>query len=270
MASKTKFLAIANHKGGCGKTTVTVNLADEFARMGLKVLVVDVDPQSNASFHIGKEHPSEVPVTCAELLLGGIDQITSAIHDKTHLDGVSLIYGSLKLGRAEDELREAVARPSEELRRKLAIADGLFDVVIIDTPPSLKLLTSNGLAAATHVIIPFESPGQYGMYGVTDLLQHIEKIRVINPDLIVLGALAIKYDERQTMCRLITKAAEAEVGKLVPVKIPSSTKVTHAAAMQTGIRGIDRTAKVSREFRDLAKWVAKEMGLKLKEATNNG
>ncbi|ERE18217.1 ParA family protein, partial [Pseudogulbenkiania ferrooxidans] len=81
-----------------------------------------------------------------------------------------LIYGSLQLGKAEDELKDDTPRPSEELRQKLAPLMGLYDVILIDCPPSLKLLTSNALAASTHVIIPIESGSQYGMYGMTDLL----------------------------------------------------------------------------------------------------
>ena len=101
---QTKIIAVANHKGGCGKTTTVVNLAAEFARMGFSVLVVDLDPQANASLHIGKKHPSEVSVTCAELLLSEVEKLPLAIHEDTNVDGVSLIYGSLALGKAEDEL----------------------------------------------------------------------------------------------------------------------------------------------------------------------
>ena len=261
MPKNTHIIAVANHKGGCGKTTTVVNLAAELGRMGLNVLVVDMDPQANASLHIGKKHPSEIAVTCAELLLSELERLPQALEEDTNLDNVSLIYGSLSLGRTEDDLREQTPRPSEELARKLQPLKGLFDVILIDTPPSLKLLTSNALAASTHVIVPIESGSQYGLYGVTDLMRHIQRIRKVNPDLSLLGALLIRHDERQTVCKLVEGAAQDQIGKLIPIRIPTSTKVAQAAIAKESIHSIDRTSKVAREFRELAQWIAKELKL---------
>lgn len=259
-AIRTKIIAVANHKGGSGKTTTVVNLAAELSRMGLSVLVVDIDPQANASLHIGRKHPSEVSVTSADLLLSEVEKLPMAIHEDTHLEGVSLIYGSLALGKAEDALRDGTPRPSEELAFKLKPLAGIYDVILIDCPPSLKLLTTNALASATHLIIPIESGSQYGMYGVTDLMNHITKIRRINPQLEILGALLIKHDERLTVCKLIERAAREQIGKLLPIKISTSTKINQAAIAQTSLHALDRTAKVSREFRALAALVARELG----------
>jgi len=267
-ATPTRIIAVANHKGGCGKTTTVVNLAAEFGRMNLSVLVVDLDPQSNASLHIGKKHPSEVTVTCAELLLSETEKLPLAIHEETHIPGVSLMYGSLNLGKSEDDLKDGTPRPSEELRDKLSPLMGVYDVILIDCPPSLKLLTSNALAAATHLIIPIESGSQYGMYGVTDLMKHVAKIRRINPGLQLLGALLIKHDERQTVCKLIEGTAQEQIGKLLPVRIPTSTKVNQAAMAQTSLHGMDRTAKVTREFKQLAALLAAELKLNGKESND--
>lgn len=266
----TKTIAVANHKGGSGKTTTVVNLAAELSRLGLSVLVVDIDPQANASLHIGKEHPSEVLVTCAELLLSEVEKLPLAIHEDTYIEGVSLIYGSLALGKAEDELRDGTPRPSEELAFKLKPLEGIYDVILIDCPPSLKLLTTNALASATHLIIPIESGSQYGMYGVTDLMNHIAKIRRINPQLEILGALLIKHDERLTVCKLIENAAREQIGTLLPIKISASTKVNQAAIAQTSLQSLDRTAKVSREFRSLAALVARELGFEEVVVDKNG
>jgi chromosome partitioning protein len=261
----TKVLAIANHKGGCGKTTTVINLAAEFGRLGLKVLVVDMDPQANASLHIGKTHPSRVDFTCAELLLSNVTNLPSAIHEETNIDGVSLIYGSLALGKTEDELKDETPRPSEELRSKLEAADGIYDVILIDCPPSLKLLTSNAMACATHIIVPVESGSQYGLYGADDLLKHIDKIRRINPSVKLLGALLLKHDERQTVCKLLESTALKTFGEILPVKISTSTKVNQAAVMQQSLHALDRTSKVAREFRQLAASLVQTLELKAVE-----
>lgn len=261
----TKIIAIANHKGGCGKTTTSVNLAAQLGRSGLSVLLIDMDPQANASLHIGKQHPSEVKTTCAELLLGEIDLLPSAIHEESTLEGVSLIYGSLNLGRAEDQLREDAPRPSEELAHKISPLVGLYDVIIIDCPPSLKLLSSNALAAATHVIIPVESGSQYGLYGVADLLRHIEKIKRINPQIELLGALLVRHDKRLTVCKIIEGAAEDQIGHLLPVKIPNSTKVNQAVILKSDIQSTGKRSKVALAFEALGQYMIDRLGLKAEE-----
>ncbi len=268
---KTKVIAVANHKGGCGKTTTVINLAAEFARLGLKVLVVDMDPQANSSLHIGKTHPSRVDFTCAELLLSNVASLPAAIHEATNIEGVSLIYGSLALGKTEDELKDATPRPSEELRSKLELAEGIYDIILIDCPPSLKLLTSNAMASATHIIVPVESGSQYGLYGADDLLKHIEKIRRINPTVTLLGALLIRHDERQTVCKLLESTALTTFGHILPVRISTSTKVNQAAVMQQSLHALDRTSKVAREFRQLAGSLMQTLALRApEESAENG
>jgi len=247
-----KIIAVANHKGGCGKTTTVVHLASELADLGKKVLVIDLDPQANASLHIGKQHPSEVPVTTAELLVGDTSLLTDALEEDTNFDNVSLIYGSLNLGKTEDQLKDDAPRPSEELVSKIEILKDIYDFILIDCPPSLKLLTSNALASSTHVIIPIESGSQYGLYGVTDLLNHLEKIKRINPNLRLLGALLIKHDERQNVCKLIKEEALKHVGVILENSIPQSTKVNQAAIMQQALLTLDKNGKVRKAFQKLA------------------
>lgn len=258
---KAKIIAIANHKGGCGKTTTSVNLASELGRSGHSVLLIDMDPQANASLHIGLKHPSEVPISCAELLLGDIELLPQSIQEETTLKNVSLIGGSLNLGYAEDKLREDAPRPSEELAQKISPLVNFFDVIIIDCPPSLKLLSGNALAAATHVIVPIESGSQYGLYGVSDLMKHIEKIKRINPGLTLLGGLLIRHDRRLTVCKLIEGAAEKQLGKLMPNKIPSTTKVNQAVILKQSIFDVDHSSKVARAFYELAKTVSERLEL---------
>ena len=251
----TKIIAVANHKGGCGKTTTVVHLASELAELGNKVLVIDLDPQANASLHIGLRHPSEV-----ELLIGDISLLSEALEEETKFKNVSLIYGSLTLGKTEDQLKDDAPRPTEELSNKLEILEGLYDYILIDCPPSLKLLTSNALAASTHVIVPIESGSQYGLYGVTDLINHLSKIRRVNPKLELLGALLIKHDERHNVCKLIKDEAFNQVGELLHTTIPMSTKVNQAAILQQPLLSVDKNSKVRKAFENLAQEIVQRVG----------
>ncbi|MBV1777393.1 ParA family protein [Burkholderiaceae bacterium DAT-1] len=257
----TKVIAITNHKGGCGKTTTAVQLAAELGRQGYSVLLVDLDPQSNASLHVGKLHPSEVLVNASQLLLGDLDLLPRAVIEETEIPNVSLICGHLSLNEVEEKLRDQSPRPNEELKEKLAPTLGVFDFIIIDTPPSLKLLTSNALAAATHIIIPIESGSQYGMYGVSDLVKHLEKVKRINPKLVVLGALLTKHDDRTSVSKIIENAARQEFGVILNTKIPSSTKVNQAAMVKSSVHQVDRSAKVARAFTALAAEICEKLNM---------
>ena len=268
MNPSTKIIVFSNHKGGCGKTSSIVNLAGELGRLGYKILVVDLDAQANASLHIGKLHPSEVKTTAADLLLSKENLLSQAIHEDTYFENVHLIYGDLSLNAAEDKLKDIAPRPNEELEYKLRPLQGLYDVILIDTPPSLRGLTFNALAAATHLVIPIESGSQYGMYGVADLLAIVHRFQeTINPKLNVLGVLLIRHDNRLTVCKLIEAIAEQQVGKLLPLRISTSTKVNQAAMLHKTVYGLDPASRVGREFKDFAHYIAEELGL---EGKNNG
>lgn len=259
---QTKIIAIANHKGGCGKTSTIVHLASELAQLDLNVLVIDLDPQGNSSTHIGKKHPSEVEVSIKNLLLGEYDKLAEAVQEDTCIKGVSLISSSLSLTTEEDKIKDNEPRPMEVLGRVIKPLIGIYDVILIDTPPSLRTLTANALACATHYIIPVFSGSQYGMYGVLDLEAYIQKIKYINPNLTLLGALLIRHDERQLMCRAIKESAHEQIGRVIPIEITSSSNVDKAAALKVSLREVDATARIARKFRQLAMWVAVETDLK--------
>ena len=258
---QTRVIAIANHKGGCGKTATVVHLAAELAQLDLNVLVIDLDPQGNASTHIGKKHPSEVEVSIKDLLLGGYAKLVDAVQEDTCIKGVSLISSSLSLTTEEDKIKDNEPRPMEVLGRVIKPLLGVYDVILIDTPPSLRTLTGNALSCATDYIIPVFSGSQYGMYGILDLQSYIDKIKYINPELNLLGALLIRHDERQLMCRAIKEAAKEQIGKVIPIEISSSNNIDKAAALKVSIREVDATARIARKFRQLAIWVAHETGL---------
>lgn len=135
-----------------------------------------------------------------------------------------------------------------------------FDVILLDTPPSLEILTSNALACATDYIVPIFSGSQYGMYGVVELQRYIDSLKRINPELNLLGALLVRHDERQLMCRNIRDELEIALGKVIPITIPSSAKIDQAAKLHLTISDIDTQSSIARQFRELAKWTAKEIG----------
>lgn len=271
MQKSARVIAIANHKGGCGKTATTVHLSAELAKLGMRVLVIDLDPQENASTHIGLKHPSEIDISIRDLIIPNFDQptLTSAnkeelikqsIHTKTHFDGVSLIYSSLRLTIDKDRIREKEPRPMEVLKEVIDKVKYDFDVILLDTPPSLEILTSNALACATDYIVPIFSGSQYGMYGVVELQRYINSLKRINPELNLLGALLVRHDERQLMCRNIRDELEIALGKVIPITIPSSAKIDQAAKLHLTISDIDTQSSIARQFRELAKWTGKEIG----------
>lgn len=271
MQKSARVIAIANHKGGCGKTATTVHLSAELAKLGMRVLVIDLDPQENASTHIGLKHPSEIDISIRDLIIPNFDQptltsadkeelIKQAIHTKTHFDGVSLIYSSLRLTIDKDRIREKEPRPMEVLKEVIDKVKYDFDVILLDTPPSLEILTSNALACATDYIVPIFSGSQYGMYGVVELQRYIDSLKRINPELNLLGALLVRHDERQLMCRNIRDELEIALGKVIPITIPSSAKIDQAAKLHLTISDIDTQSSIARQFRELAKWTGKEIG----------
>lgn len=248
------ILAISNHKGGVAKTTTTVNLAAELGKMGVNVLVVDLDPQANASTHLGDAHPSTVPFHVGHLLESDDPHVRiNVVNTADRFEGVSIIYSSLKLDALEGRLTEISPRPNEELKAKLQDYREFFDVIIIDCPPSLRLLTNNALAAATHLIIPIESGSQYGMDGAIDLMVRVKQIQKINPALVLLGGLLIRHDKRHNVCMVVEKEASRLLGGLLPVTISASTKVNQAGIDKKSISAIDRTCKPAREYRMLSK-----------------
>ncbi|MEW5511786.1 ParA family protein [Pseudomonas asiatica] len=266
--TETRIIAIANHKGGVGKTTTAVNLADCLAQVGNWVLVVDLDPQTNASQHIGNTHPARVVYNACELLSNLEGDIGSYIYEDTTIEGVHLVYGSISLENVDEIIKNEHPRPVEVLKERLRPLIGLYDYIIIDCPPSLKLLTQNAIAAATHYMVPVESGAPYAINGLDDLKLRVNKVMRVNESLKFLGALLIKHDERQVLCRDNAVDAIQLFGKLIPVKISMTAKVNQSIAQKTSVRMADRNNKVSKQYQELAEYIANEtagQGLKAGE-----
>ena len=173
-------MVVANQKGGVGKTTTTVNIAASLAQFGAKVLVVDLDPQGNASTALGIEHHAEVPSIYDVLIERySMDEIVQPVED---IPGLYCAPATIDLAGAEIELVSMVARESR-LQRALASYHGTMDYILIDCPPSLGLLTVNALVAGEEVLIPIQCE-YYALEGLTQLLRNIELVRAhLNTDL---------------------------------------------------------------------------------------
>lgn len=265
--SHTPILTIANPKGRSGKTTSVVNLAVELGRTGWSTLVVDLDPQAMASTHLGLKHPSERLSGVYSLLIGSLETAVSYVQARTRFQGVSLLSAGLELEHVEDELRARSLRPLEELSFKLSTLASAYDFVLIDTPPSLRFLTSAALIASEHLIVPVDVCDVYALHGLSKLTELIEQVRFINPSLSVLGGLLTRYDKRQTVCKMIEGAATAQLGALLPVQVASSCKVQESFDRRLSMNEHDRTCKVSRAYIELATHLAQRFIPKALEDT---
>ncbi len=254
--SERRVLTIANQKGGVGKTTTTVNLAAALALQGLTVLVVDLDPQGNASTALGVPHQSGTP-SIYEVLLGELP-LAEAIQASTHSDNLLCVPATIDLAGAEIELVSLVAR-EERLKGALTAAtlDSLgVDFVLIDCPPSLGLLTVNALVAAPEVLIPIQCE-YYALEGLGQLLRNIELVQGhLNPQLHVSTILLTMYDGRTKLADQVAGEVRSHFGEVVlRTMIPRSVKVSEAPgygqtvlAYDPGSRGAMSYLDAGREF----------------------
>ncbi|MDP3330994.1 MAG: ParA family protein [Methylococcaceae bacterium] len=266
-------ISVAIQKGGSAKTTLAVNLAAELGSQGYNVLVIDVDPQANASAHISVAHPSTLSKNASTLFRGNLEEIMASIQVETNpgFENVHLIPGSLELDQSvEESLRNHSPRPYEEMRRRIGLLREAYDVIIIDTPPSLRLLTGNALAASTHYIVPIETSSQYPLYGVADLVAYIERIKEsINPDLVNIGVLISRHDERRRACKAILETVQEKIGNILPVIIHAGAKVGDASIARVPIRKMEKDGRVAKDFADLATFLINTLGLEKSDESGN-
>ena len=266
-------ISVAIQKGGSAKTTLAVNLAAELGSQGYNVLVIDVDPQANASAHISVAHPSTLSKNASTLFRGNIEDIMESIQIETNpgFENVHLIPGSLELDQSvEESLRNYSPRPYEEMRRRIGLLREAYDVIIIDTPPSLRLLTGNALAASTHYIVPIETSSQYPLYGVADLVAYIERIKEsINPELINIGVLISRHDERRRACKAILETVQEKIGNILPIIIHAGAKVGDASIARVPIRKMEKGGRVAKDFAELATYLINTLGLEKCDENGN-
>jgi chromosome partitioning protein len=222
----TRILAVANQKGGVAKTTTVASLGAAMVEKGRRVLLVDLDPQGCLTFSLGQD-PDKLPVSIHEVLLGDVEP-DAALVDTS--EGMTLLPANIDLAGAEAMLLMRAGR-EYALKRALAKINELFDVVIIDCPPSLGVLTLNGLTAADDVIVPLQCE-TLAHRGVGQFLRTITDVQQItNGDLTLLGALPTLYDSRTTHSRdvLLDVADRYDMAVLAP-PIPRTVRFAEATA----------------------------------------
>ncbi|MGE5722725.1 MAG: ParA family protein [Sphingomonadales bacterium] len=218
-------IAVANQKGGVGKTTTAINLATALAATGWRVLLIDLDPQGNASTGLGVPQ-SQRHRSSYELLTGDCSMEEAVV--PTRVPRLDLVPATVDLSGAEIELVDYEQR-THRLDRALASAPGRWDICLIDCPPSLGLLTINALVAARSVLVPLQTEF-FALEGLSQLLQTVERVRArFNPELSILGVALTMFDRRNNLSTQVADDVRACLGKVVfETIIPRNVRLSEA------------------------------------------
>lgn len=248
----TRIITVANQKGGVGKTTSTVNIAAAIAQAGHRVLVIDMDPQGNASTALGVEH-REGTSSVYEVLSGELT-LADVLQECPDIPGLWAAPATIDLAGAEIELVAQVAR-EYRLRRAIdaLLATQDFEYVFLDCPPSLGLLTLNGLVAAREVLLPIQCE-YYALEGLSQLLRTVDMVRThLNPDLAVSAILLTMYDGRTRLASQVADEVRTHFGEQVlATVIPRSVRVSEAPSYGQTVVTYDPTSSGALAYREAA------------------
>lgn len=249
-----RIIAVCNEKGGVGKTTTSTNLSSYLAALGKYVLLVDMDPQANATGGLGVKM-DEDHQNIYHSLVG--DESPGSYIKKTSIFGYDLLPAATSLAGATVELVSLESR-EYRLRRALGSIRTNYDYILIDCPPSLGLLTLNGLVAAEEVIIPVQCE-YYALEGLGNLLQTIELVRSsLNPQLKIAGVLLTMYDKRNRLARQVVREVQSNFpGRVFEAIIPRSISLAEAPSFGKTILQFDPDSRAGRAYRQLAEEVIK-------------
>jgi len=256
-----EVIGIANQKGGVGKTTTCMNLAASLAVIGRKILIIDIDPQGNASTGMGIE-PNERQKDIYGVLINQCD-INSAIK-QTNLKNLDIISSTVDLAAAELSLAKQNKR-EYILKSHIKQLNKKYDYIIIDCPPSLNLLTINAMAAIDELIIPVQSEF-FALEGLSHLLKTIKLIRkTINPQLKIKGILLTMYDRRNRISEQVAREIKKFLGdKLFKTIIPRNVKISEAPSFGKPVIAYDHNCKGAKAYVRLVKEILQQEKLKQK------
>lgn len=260
-----RIIALTNQKGGVAKTTTTINLAAGLAELGAKVLVIDLDPQGNASTGLGVESANR-SLTTYDLMVE--DAPLRSVVNETGVTGVFICPANSDLSSADMEMISNEKRSFllHDALRQPAMASFGFDFILIDCPPSLNLLTVNALVACHSVLIPLQSEF-FALEGLSQLMLTIREIRqTANADLRIEGVLLTMYDKRNNLSQLVEADARENLGELVfKTVIPRNVRVSEAPSYALPVLVYDSASKGSEAYRALSREIAERYGLKVRK-----
>ncbi|OYY95381.1 MAG: chromosome partitioning protein [Hydrogenophilales bacterium 28-61-23] len=245
-----RILAITNQKGGVGKTTTAVNLAASLASLGKKVLLVDLDPQGNATTGSGAEKQG-LAKTVYHLLLGTDGY--EAVRLRSESGGFDLLPANRDLAGAEVELVEQKQR-EYRLKQALDKASDAYDFILIDCPPALNLLTVNALTCAHSVLIPMQCE-YFAIEGLADLVNTIKKIKArLNPGLVIDGVVRVMFDNRNTLAQHVSDQLKAHFGaKVFDTVVPRNVRLAEAPSHGLAVLQYDRVSKGAQAYLQMAR-----------------
>jgi chromosome partitioning protein len=262
----TRVMVVANQKGGVGKTTTTVNVAAALAQLGQRVLVIDLDPQGNASTALGVAHHRGVPSTYDALVDG--EPLADVTSESPDLPLLHVIPATIDLAGAEIELVSLVARENR-LRKAIAghaligpaetVGDARYDYVFIDCPPSLGLLTLNALVAGAEMLIPIQAE-YYALEGLGQLLETVEMVRAhLNPGLEISTILVTMYDARTRLASGVAQEVREHFGEQVlRTSIPRSVRVSEAPSYGQTVMTYDPASPGALSYLEAAREIARK------------